>query len=84
MAAAVSRQQQPADAEPLRELGNWLTTHAEPLPDVIREEIDQILHGGAVDGPEDPGRPRRARSNCARPGAATWRPACPTNAPAPM
>lgn len=55
VAAAVSRQQQPADAEPLRELGNWLTTHAEPLPDVIREEIDQILHGGAADGPEDPG-----------------------------
>lgn len=47
VAAAVSRLGRGPDLAPLRELGTWLEGQAEPLPDVIREDIHQILHGGA-------------------------------------
>ncbi|MEU5418694.1 trypsin-like peptidase domain-containing protein [Streptomyces sp. NPDC020667] len=53
VAAAVSRAQNPADEAPLRELSGWLTGREEPIEPVIRDEIDQILHGGAT-CPEQP------------------------------
>ncbi|GHC60552.1 VMAP-C domain-containing protein [Streptomyces cinnamoneus] len=54
VAAAVSRLGDARDLEPLRELSTWLGGQAEPLPDVIREDIHEILHGGAQDGAEPP------------------------------
>ncbi|MFF4157542.1 trypsin-like peptidase domain-containing protein [Streptomyces sp. NPDC001678] len=59
VAAAVSRFGAPDDTEPLRELSTWIATQAEPLPDVIRVEIHQILHGGSddPDGPRAPSPP---------------------------
>ncbi|MEV4441316.1 trypsin-like peptidase domain-containing protein [Streptomyces sp. NPDC049577] len=54
VAAAVSRLGNPSDVEPLRDLSGWLAVQAEPLPDVIREEIQQILHGGAPVKEEPP------------------------------
>ncbi len=48
VAAAVSQRRDERDEAPLRELSSWLTTQAEPLTDVIREEIHQILHGGSA------------------------------------
>ncbi|MEV6674528.1 trypsin-like peptidase domain-containing protein [Streptomyces sp. NPDC051162] len=53
VAAAVSRAGNPADEAPLRELSGWLTGREEPIEPVIRDEIDQILHGGAT-GREEP------------------------------
>ncbi|MEU2871080.1 trypsin-like peptidase domain-containing protein [Streptomyces olivoreticuli] len=53
VAAAVSRAGRPADEAPLRELSGWLTGREEPIQPVIREEIGQILHGGA-DDPQEP------------------------------
>ncbi|RLU99221.1 serine protease [Streptomyces griseocarneus] len=49
VAAAVSRAGNPADEGPLRELSSWLSGREEPIESFIREEIDQILHGGAAD-----------------------------------
>ncbi|MCC3769042.1 trypsin-like peptidase domain-containing protein [Streptomyces sp. UNOC14_S4] len=54
VAAAVSRAGNPADDGPVDELNNWLSGREEPIDSFIREEIDQILHGGAALGPEDP------------------------------
>ncbi|MFI9205058.1 trypsin-like peptidase domain-containing protein [Streptomyces sp. NPDC053048] len=48
VAAAVSRLGHDRDVPHLRDLSGWLTGEAEPLPDVIREEIQQILHGGSA------------------------------------
>ncbi|MEU4208950.1 trypsin-like peptidase domain-containing protein [Streptomyces sp. NPDC026206] len=59
VAAAVSRLGRAGDTAPLRELSTWLAGQAEPLPDVIREDIHRILHGGADDpaGPREPAPP---------------------------
>ncbi len=56
VAAAVSRLGEGRDVAPLRELSTWLAGQAESLPDVIREEIHQILHGGSA-GPAEPREP---------------------------
>lgn len=53
VAAAVSLAGRPEDEKPLKELSGWLAGREEPLQAVIREEIDQILHGGE-DGPGGP------------------------------
>ncbi|MBT2387127.1 trypsin-like peptidase domain-containing protein [Streptomyces sp. ISL-11] len=53
VAAAVSLLGRPEDEKPLRELSGWLTGREEPIQPVIREEIAQILHGGA-DRPDGP------------------------------
>ncbi|MEV4431536.1 trypsin-like peptidase domain-containing protein [Streptomyces sp. NPDC049555] len=55
VAAAVSLLGLERDREPLRELSAWVSAQAEPLTGYIREEIHQILHGGADVPGEPPG-----------------------------
>ncbi|MGP4004537.1 VMAP-C domain-containing protein [Streptomyces sp. 8N706] len=54
--AAVGRLGRPRDEAPLRELRTWLERTAEPLPRVVRQEIEEILDAYALPGSE--GGPR--------------------------
>ncbi len=54
VAAAVSRLGDPADAGPLRELAGWVTGKADQVQDVIRKEVQRILHGRRDPGPDRP------------------------------
>ncbi|MCC2277647.1 serine protease [Streptomyces sp. ET3-23] len=70
------------DGQMLRDVGTWLENHAEPLTDVIRWEIDDILHGGAPDGPDGPVPFRRPRPDAVDLDKRPSRPVAPAATPA--